>query len=1052
MIQKTSTRSQKLKRLLAIFLALFAIYVCFGIWGVPAIIKSQVQKRGSEALGRDLVLENVTFNPFTFETRLYGIDVGPAEGASQDLLQVSNVSVNPQIVSIFGTITLKSVTVESSDLWVSKNESGGFSFDDILESLASAAPESEPDPDAELVQAIIRQILLSDISIHFTDMSIASEYQETITLARFEGEDIGTVSKEELMLDENGAARYHWKFDGEVLTGSGSKTLLSGGATSVSPWEFHLSTDLSGFPIGSVQPYVDEFVVLNLSGKVFAQSNVEVLLAEGIPELSVNAGVEIRDFSASDEMLNYLSFESFRIENLEANPNTYEATIGSVALVKPKIAALLREDGAIQVPEMRSQSASVSSESSPEGDSGLPSFSAKLGEFRIEDGQVALEDKSIAEPFNTEINGLNLVLGDLEAGTVDNALAARARGTLSLNILGGTVSVDGGLESLDGVANASVTVQELQLNQLASYFSEYSNVKLNKGTLSVNLDVASETFEDPRVSGSISMNDLEVHENQEDHEVLTLNAMRIEGVEATTQKVDVALIQLDSPLLTVWQRPDGINLTRLAKASEEEVSEAAEEAEPTAEEATPLPIEVNLARFELLSGGVNFVDTDLLSTHRSRISEFDIKVDGIATNPEKIADFEFGGTVDGSARLAGKGKVSAVDPEHYLDLDVTFSGYDLKSTSPYWETYLGRSLGKGRFEIHSNYEIRDSQLSGSNDFRIDQLALGEKVESERAINLPIGFAIKLMQDPSGLIAYEGLPVEGDLSSPQVKPWGLVGRAIRNLILNAVSAPFKFLSSMVGGREDLDTIAFSVGELELDEVDQEKVADLQKILEMRPGITLEVAYVTDPEESEYLQKRYRRHLIANPDFEPISGVDLLYPIDEEALRANVEREYEAIKEREATALEAVESNNASESGESPEVVESETSSPRKKRSLFGKFLGVFGIGKNKNDKSESDTATESEESLSETDDESMVEEEVVEIPFEEKLALVLSENNDIETSAYWAEDLANERIQIFKDALFASDDVSDSRVFVVEPSKLGGGNLSVGALHLKLSFQ
>ncbi len=47
----------------------------------------------------------------------------------------------------------------------------------------------------------------------------------------------------------------------------------------------------------------------------------------------------------------------------------------------------------------------------------------------------------------------------------------------------------------------------------------------------------------------------------------------------------------------------------------------------------------------------------------------------------------------------------------------------------------------GKLNLTLNYDIKKSQLKSTNNIRIKDIELGEKVESKDAINAPIGLAI-----------------------------------------------------------------------------------------------------------------------------------------------------------------------------------------------------------------------------------------------------------------------------------------------------------------------
>ncbi|HLD66930.1 MAG TPA: hypothetical protein VJA19_12865, partial [Pseudomonas sp.] len=109
-----------------------------------------------------------------------------------------------------------------------------------------------------------------------------------------------------------------------------------------------------------------------------------------------------------------------------------------------------------------------------------------------------------------------------------------------------------------------------------------------------------------------------------------------------------------------------------------------------------------------------------------------------------------------------------------------------------------------------------------------------------AVDLPIRLAVALLKDTEGRISIE-LPVSGDLNNPQFSVMPIVWQTLRNLVLRAAQAPFKFIGGLVGGGDqvDLSRVQFAAGSDELDTQAQGALDLLAKALLERPTLRLEV---------------------------------------------------------------------------------------------------------------------------------------------------------------------------------------------------------------------
>lgn len=122
---------------------------------------------------------------------------------------------------------------------------------------------------------------------------------------------------------------------------------------------------------------------------------------------------------------------------------------------------------------------------------------------------------------------------------------------------------------------------------------------------------------------------------------------------------------------------------------------------------------------------------------------------------------------------------------------------------------------------------------------LEDLQLGEQVDSKDAVDLPIRLAVALLKDTQGNIDIQ-LPVQGDLNNPEFSVMPIVWQTLRNLVLRAAQAPFKFIAGLVGGGDvDLSQVQFAAGSDELDGAAQKTLDTLAAALKERPVLRLEV---------------------------------------------------------------------------------------------------------------------------------------------------------------------------------------------------------------------
>ena len=77
--------------------------------------------------------------------------------------------------------------------------------------------------------------------------------------------------------------------------------------------------------------------------------------------------------------------------------------------------------------------------------------------------------------------------------------------------------------------------------------------------------------------------------------------------------------------------------------------------------------------------------------------------------------------------------------------------------------FAGYEIEKGKLSIDVTYKVENRALDAKQKFVIDQLQLGDKVESPDAVSLPLKLAVALLKDRNGVI---------DIDLPGVDPAGI----------------------------------------------------------------------------------------------------------------------------------------------------------------------------------------------------------------------------------------------------------------------------------------
>ena len=269
----------------------------------------------------------------------------------------------------------------------------------------------------------------------------------------------------------------------------------------------------------------------------------------------------------------------------------------------------------------------------------------------------------------------------------------------------------------------------------------------------------------------------------------------------------------------------------------------------TATAATTTPADIQIGQVTLTKGRLNYTDNFIKPNYTADVNQLTGKIGAFGTTGgAPPAELTLQGQLDDNAPVDIVGTINPLTPVAFLDITAKAEGIQLANLSPYSGKYAGYPITKGRLNVDVHYMLDQRKLKADNHIFIDQLTFGDRIEGPGVSHLPVKLAVALLKDSEGRIDVR-IPVSGSLDDPQFSLGGLVWRAIGNLIVKAVTSPFRLLASVGGGRQDLGYVEFAPGSAVLDQNAQGKLADIVKVLTDKPSISLDIVGRVDPDKDE-----------------------------------------------------------------------------------------------------------------------------------------------------------------------------------------------------------
>ena len=496
-----------------------------------------------------------------------------------------------------------------------------------------------------------------------------------------------------------------------------------------------------------------------------------------------------------------------------------------------------------------------------------PAWTAELAALNLEDYNFTFKDLSIAEPVSLTVSGMSFRARDFSTAPGNKTGISFFMKINERGVVSGTGEV-----SLDPIGSElEVHCKNTGLVFLSPYLQEYLDAMLKgadftldgKTTFAMQGDLPLAAFQgDASVSGFDFATRKE--SNLADWDVLSINGISVQSEPLAASIEEIRLKDLKS--WVILESDGSINYANLMKKSGEEEKEApAAEPEPGKEqaeaeakaEAAPLELpDIQVKSIVLENGKFYFQDRSIEPHFSTELDALNGSITGISSQPDAKAAIEMSGKLDNHAPLniSGWAKPLSIPPTGKVVFG--FKNIEMAPLSPYTAKYIGYRLSKGKLTLAHEYLYQEGLIDGDNLIVIDQLTLGEKVDSPDAIKAPIQLALALLKDPQGRIELP-VPVSGDPSDPQFKLGKVISKALANVIIKVITSPFAALGALVGGGEELAYVEYQPGSASIAPEEEAKLDKLAKALQERPLLKLDIQGLTDPEKDReaITQARY-----------------------------------------------------------------------------------------------------------------------------------------------------------------------------------------------------
>lgn len=817
-------------RLLLVAAGLYALYLLAGFFVLPSVLRTQIERRASAQLKRDVQVGKVSFNPLTLSLRVEKLLV--MDHDRQPLMGWGSFFVNFQLFALFSDeIHFSEIEVDgfAARLFVSKN--GVLNVSDIT------APPSSGKPGKAWVLRIDR-LAVNRAEFDYADESRPEPFKTHVGPTTFVLREFRTSGS---------AAGAPGVFSARTEAG---ELLQWTGRLALAPLRSNGEVRVEKVELKKYAPFYSGLVQFDiLNGTLDAQVPYVFSIENNRPQLKLTeTSVQVHDLELAERHRAdaVVTLKSVELNQVAADLQARSTEASRIVLAGGRIVAR-RDASGINL--ARLAGSSTDTRPAPAGASAdkaaAPAWAAKVGEVSAKDLVVSVEDQTTPRPAAVELTHLGFSVKRFSLADLGVALPVELRAGLAPG--GGELRAEGTVALSPLKADLSASIEGTSLAPLSPWIESFADLRLTEGVASARskLHLAAQPGGAASLSASadIELSLVKVVDGR-GADLAAWKSLAVHGVEYSSQpaRLSVAEVTLADPEVKLVTREDKqLNVSSVMRQGGASARPAPAGRAPAAP-----GLFVAVDRIALANAQLTYTDESIQPNVRTSIERLSGTVTGLTSAAIDRADVNLNGQVAGTAPLSVTGKLNVLSEQPAVDLKIEVKNSDLQPLAPYVGKFVGYTLSSGGLSLDAKAKVANRRLDSAASVVVTNFNLGDATNSPDAPHVPIHLALALLRDAQGRITIE-LPVQGSLDDPSFKIGGVIAHVIGNLITKAATSPFTLIGAMFGGGrsgEDLSFVQFAPGANEADPAGMKKLDVVARALSERPGLRLSLVGTAD----------------------------------------------------------------------------------------------------------------------------------------------------------------------------------------------------------------
>lgn len=837
------------------------------LWALPKLILSQAVARIPALTGRQVSIKDVNFNPFTSRLVIKNFRLAERDPATA-FVEFERLEARWSWLSLLGAhIRLTDVRLVAPVIQLVRTGPRDFNFSDLLDLIPPADPKAKPSRwkfTMERLGLVLGNIVIRDeaMSPH-VNLNIQGLNIEAGGLTTRAGQPAGRLELQS-------------KVGGAPFELSSNEIRLAPGAVS-------LGLSFKDFDLTQVLPYVPPEIPAGPYGGRLS-FNIRVAFergAEGVTRAVVTGDINLADLKLIRRggPAPFMTVPRLSLKLKEADLLSRVIVVSNVEIEGVRVEALRDKSGVIDLlklagspspatapsPATRPKTTAAATPGASQGEAAT-GVKFLLERLALSKGTATFVDEAASPRTTLALTDLGLTLESLSWLVVGPAKLAVGAGLPG----GGRIEVRGSVLPQPLDATIVISIRDAPVEPYQAYFPFPARLSGRFFGDSQNRI----TIKDGRLTalskGTSWAQGVEVRAPGATDPAIRVERMELVGLDfAWPTRAAVARVGFRSPAVLIERSQDGVINLRALFTPPPTPGETAPPAPPAPAPAAASPKDKGLldtmalefAEIRVENGTIRFLDRNTKPAFSEDVSRLEVLVAGLTNRRDRRAKLTFTSVIGGDSALDISGEIGPLGAPAFVDLVGELRKFPLPTVNPYADQTIAWIIRRGDLTYNFRFKLEDEQISANNDVLIGHLQVAKSPdrgdEVKQRIGLPLGMIVALIKDGRGEI-HVVVPVSGSLKDPKFDPSEAIWTAVRNVLVNVLTAPFRLIGKLFTSSDDkvdeikVEPVTFAAGSTSIAPAMEEHVLRVADFLRRTPFVNLGLHPVASAADIEALK--------------------------------------------------------------------------------------------------------------------------------------------------------------------------------------------------------